>query len=100
MSAQNPSDDAQPRGWTDRIHDRNIWLVYWAIFLLGIGYGVSIALTALHLDARGFTKQDIGTLAAWFASGIILFSIPMGSILRRFTAKRTLAVSLFGYAVC
>ena len=88
------------RRWTDRIDDRNIWLIYWAIFLLGIGYGVSIALTALHLDARGYTKQNIATLASWFASGIILFSIPMGAILRRFTAKRTLAVSLFGYAVC
>jgi len=34
-----------------RIPDRNIWLIYGAIFVLGLAYGDSIALTALHLDA-------------------------------------------------
>ena len=54
---------------------------------------------ALHLDARGFTKSDIGQLAAFFASGIVAMSIPVGMLLRRFSAKMTLATSLVGYAI-
>ena len=84
----------------DRIRDKNILLVYAAIFLLGIAYGVSIALTSLHLDARHFSKQDIGTLAAWFASGIVLLSLPMGALIRRFSAKYTLVTAMAGYAAC
>jgi len=82
-----------------RIRDRNIVLVYLAVFLLGTAYGMSIAVISLHLDARGFTKPDIAQLAAFFASGIVLASLPMGAVLRRFSAKGTLTVSLLGYAV-
>jgi predicted MFS family arabinose efflux permease len=82
-----------------RIRDRNIRLVYMAVFLLGTAYGMSIAVIALHLDARGFTKSDIGQLAAFFASGIVAMSLPVGVLLRRFSAKATLTASLFGYAV-
>jgi hypothetical protein len=55
-----------------RVSDPNIRLVYFAVFLLGTAYGISIAVTALHLDARGFTKSEIGQLAAFFASGIVV----------------------------
>jgi MFS family permease len=82
-----------------RIRDRNIRLVYLAIFLLGTAYGISIAVTALFLDARGFTKAEIGQLAAFFASGIVLTSLPVGALLRRFSAKTTLTASLIGYAI-
>lgn len=81
------------------LRDRNIRLIYATIFLLGIAYGVAIALLALHLDARHFPKKDIGTLAAWFASGIVLFSIPAGGLIRRASPKVVLAVSLLGYAI-
>ena len=50
-----------------RIRDPNIRVVYLAVLLLGTAYGISIAVIALHLDARGFTKSDIGQLAAFFA---------------------------------
>jgi MFS family permease len=83
-----------------KIRDRNIWLVYAAILDLGIAYGISISLIAHHLDARGFTKSQMGSLAAWFALGIVSFSIPAGAIVRRVSAKRTLMVCLAGYAVC
>src|SRR5215471_3115473 len=83
-----------------RITDRNIRTVYVAIFLVGIAYGVYVSLLAIHLDARGFSKQAIGSLAAWFASGIIALSIPMGAILRRVPAKVALTLSLLGYAAC
>jgi predicted MFS family arabinose efflux permease len=83
-----------------RIRDRNIVLLYGATVLLGVAYGVSIALTALHLDAQNFTKRDIGSLASWFALGIVALSLPMGSLIRRFSAKTTLVSAITGYAVC
>jgi MFS family permease len=83
-----------------RIGDRNILVIFGATLLLGAGYGVSIALTSLHLDARHFTKHDIGTLAAWFALGIVALSLPMGALIRRFSARAVLVASLLGYAAC
>ena len=83
----------------NRIPDRNIWLVFLASFLLGTAYGDSIALTALHLDAIGFTKAQIGSLAAWFAGGIVVMSLPAGALVRRFSARKTLVTCLAGYAV-
>jgi MFS family permease len=83
-----------------RIRDKNIWLVYGSIFLVGIAYGLSIALMALHLDAHGFGKTAMGGIAAVFAAGICALSLPMGSILRKVSAKVTLVACLFGYALC
>ena len=81
-----------------RVRDPNIRLIYLAVFLLGTAYGMAIAVIALHLDARGFSKSDIGQLAAFFASGIVAMSLPVGVLLRRFSAKATLTASLLGYA--
>jgi MFS family permease len=81
-----------------RVPDRNIWLVYAAIFILGLGYGISLSLVSLHLDARGFTKDDIGDLAIWFAGGIVAMSLPMGKLVRLFSARVMLIVSLVIYA--
>jgi MFS family permease len=64
-----------------------------------MAYGTSIALTPLHLHDIGYEKREIGRLAAFFASGIVLFSLPMGGLVRRFSAKRTLSVALLGYAI-
>jgi MFS family permease len=83
-----------------RIDDRNIWLIYAAIFLLGVAYGASIALTALHLHEISFSKQAIGSLAAIFAGGIVTLALPAGSLIRRFSAKRTLLACLLGYTCC
>ena len=81
-----------------RIGDRNIYLVYGTIFLLGIAYGMAIALLPLELDRRGFTERQMGTLASVFALGIVALSLPMGSIVRRITPQRTLLLALLGYA--
>jgi hypothetical protein len=62
----------------DKIQDKNIRLIYAAIFWLGVAYGVPIALSSLLLSQRGYTKADIGTLAAFFAGGIVALSLPMG----------------------
>ena len=69
------------------IADRNIWVVYAATLLLGIGYGIAIASIGVFLDAQGHDKEDIGSLATAFALGIVLFSLPMGAIIRRFGAN-------------
>ena len=82
-----------------RIKDKNIIIVYEAILVLGIAYGISIALIAHHLDVRGFSKLQLGSLASWFALGIVSLSLPMGAMIRRFSAKGTLVASLAGYAV-
>jgi MFS family permease len=85
--------------WIKRINDPNIWRVYVATLILGLGYGMAISLLPLLLNAKGFDKQSIGTLAAWFAAGIVALSLPMSSLIQRFTAKVTLTASLFGYAL-
>jgi MFS family permease len=82
------------------IADRNIWVIYATIVLLGIAYGTSIAVLGVHLDAHGIPKLAIGGLAAAFALGIITFSIPAGTVVQRFGARATLAAALAGYAVC
>jgi MFS family permease len=82
-----------------RIPDRNIWLIYGAILLLGLAYGIAISLLAVFLDERGHSKTDIGQLASVFALGIAAFSLPMGALIRRFSAKVTLVLSLAGYAI-
>ncbi len=83
-----------------RITDRTIWVIYATMVLLGIAYGTSIAVLAVHLAAHGIPELAIGGLAAAFALGIITFSIPAGWVVQRFGAKATLAVALAGYAVC
>jgi MFS family permease len=82
----------------ERVDDPNIYRVYWATLALGTAYGLAISVLAPYLDQRGFSKTAIGELAAWFASGIVALSLPMGWLIRRFSAKATLAVSVVGYA--
>ncbi len=81
-----------------RIQDRNIWIVYGAIFLLGLAYGTAISLVSVFLDERHVSEAAIGWLAAAFASGIVAFSLPMGALIRRFSARAMLVISLVGYA--
>ena len=84
----------------DRVRDPATRVIYLTTLLVGTGYGVSIALTALRLNALGFSKPAIGSLASVFACGIVVFSLPMPAILRRFSAKAILVASLAGYALC
>lgn len=81
-----------------QIRDRNIWVVYVTIFLLGVAYGASLSVTSLQLEAVHFTKRNIGTLAAFFAGGICLASIPAAALIRRITARGAIVLSLAGYA--
>lgn len=85
---------------TRRIEDRNIYVIYLAILLLGIAYGTSIAVIAIHLKKNDIPEIAIGGLAAAFASGIVVFSLVAGKLVHRFGQKRTFIASLLGYAVC
>jgi MFS family permease len=82
----------------ERVNDPNIYRVYVTTFALGVAYGIAISVLAVFLDQRGFGKEAIGELAAAFALGIVALSLPMGFLIRRFSAKTVLAASLFGYA--
>jgi MFS family permease len=83
----------------DRVRDRNIRVIYATILLLGVAYGLAISLIGNFLLKRGFSKEEIGSLAIWFAGGIVALSIPMGGLVRRFSGKRVLVASLLGYAL-
>jgi MFS family permease len=83
-----------------RVPDPATRVVYAAALLVGTGYGVSIALIALRLNELGFAKPAIGSLAAVFAGGIVVASLPMAAVLQRFSAKTVLVASLAGYAAC
>lgn len=82
-----------------RITDDNIWLIYAAILLLGLGYGSTLSVLAVFLEARGFGKTDIGLLGTAFGLGLACFSLPMGALIRRFSARTTLIGAIAGYAL-
>lgn len=82
----------------ERVGDANIYRVYLTTFTLGVAYGLAVSVLAVYLDQRGFGEIDIGKLAAWFAGGLVCVSLPLGWLIRRFSAKATLSASLFGYA--
>jgi MFS family permease len=81
------------------IDDRNVIRIYVATLGLGTAYGMAISVIAVFLSARGYHETDIGSLAAWFATGIMLTALASGSIVGRFGAQRVLAAALFTYAL-
>ncbi|MEI9948069.1 MAG: MFS transporter [Pseudomonadota bacterium] len=83
---------------SQRVPDPNVWRIYGITLALGMAYGTAIAVIGRFLTTHGVSKLAIGQLAAWFAAGIVAFSLPMGPLVRRFSAKRMLAISLAGYA--
>jgi MFS family permease len=82
-----------------RIPDRNIWLIYTTIFLVGLGYGSTTSLLSIFLDGRGLSKPRIAWLATAFALGIVSNAIPVGALIRRFSAKGVLVGAIVGYAL-
>jgi MFS family permease len=87
------------RSFVQRVPDPNVWRIYGITLALGMAYGTAISVIGRFLTTHGVSKLAIGQLAAWFAAGIVAFSLPMGPLARRFSAKSMLAVSLAGYAV-
>ena len=99
---ERPGDDAEGasffRSFVQRIPDPNVWRIYGITLALGVAYGTAISVIGRFLTTHGVSKLEIGQLAAWFAAGIVAFSLPMGPLVRRFSAKYMLAISLAGYA--
>ncbi len=80
--------------------DKNIRAVYLVMLVLGLAYGMSVGVLPIHLDRTlQFSKIEIGQLAAFFAGGLIVSSMPTGSLVARFGAKRVLTFALAGYGV-
>jgi MFS family permease len=80
------------------VKDRNIWLVNGAIATVGVAFGMALSILAVFLHGKGYTKGDIGALAAWSALGIVSFSLPMGTFIEKLSARRVLVASIAGYA--
>ena len=83
---------------SDKIGDRNITRIYLATLGLGTAYGMAISVIAVFLTARGYKETDIGSLAAWFAAGIMATAIASGWLVGKFSAKVVLVAALFTYA--
>lgn len=96
---ETSNDDAAERGPLSSPAAR-LASLYRGTFLFGTACGLSLALTPLWLARAGFAKQEMGSLALFFAGGLVLCSLPLGGILRRFGSKRALTVALGGYALC
>ena len=84
--------------WTQRIEDPNIWTVYRGTVGLSVAYGMALSLIAIFLDAEGYSKADIGSLAVVFGLGIVAVSLVADRLIARFGARATLVASFFGYA--
>jgi MFS family permease len=81
-----------------RVNDANVIRIYLATLGLGTAYGMAISVISVFLTARGYHETDIGTLAAWFAAGIMVTAIASGTLVERLGAKAVLVVALFTYA--
>jgi MFS family permease len=81
-----------------KIDDPNVIRIYLATLGLGTAYGMAISVISVFLTARGYTETNIGTLAAWFAAGIMLTAVASGNLVGRFGAKAVLVTALVIYA--
>ena len=81
-----------------KIDDPNVIRVYVATLGLGSAYGMAISVISVFLNERGYSETDIGSLAAWFAAGIMAMAIASDYLVKRFSAKVVLVAALFTYA--
>jgi len=89
-----------PTPTVERTVPSHLRRLYAATIPFGIGCGISLGLTPTHLPKLGFTKQNIGSLSVFFAAGLVLFALPVGVLIRRFSAERMMAICLVGYGLC
>jgi MFS family permease len=86
------------KGLLSKISDPNVIRIYVATLGLGTAYGMAISVIAVFLTDHGYEETDIGSLAAWFAAGIMFTALASGTIVGKFGAKRVLVAALFIYA--
>ena len=82
-----------------RLPDRNLWVVYRTMIVLSTAYGIALAVMPMVLEHRGLGPDVVGELASFFALGLVLFAAPSGAVIRRVSARWTLAISIVGYGV-
>lgn len=80
-----------------RLPDRNLWVVYRTMVVLSTAYGIALAVMPMVLEHRGLPPDVVGELASFFAIGLVLFAAPSGAVIRRLSARWTLAISIVGY---
>lgn len=78
--------------------DRNLWVVYRTMLVLSTAYGLALAVLPIALDQRRIGHEVVGELASWFAVGLAIFAVPCGILIRTFSARAVLTVSILGYA--
>lgn len=78
---------------------RHLKRLYAATIPFGIGCGISLGITPTYLPKLGFNEQNIGTLSLFFAAGLVLFALPVGAFIRKFSAERVMYLSLFIYGI-
>ena len=84
----------------DILKDRSIRVAYLMCLMLGVAYGVVMAIVAIYLNKeRGFAETTIGGLAFFFSAGIAVFALPMGMLVRVWSPRVMLAVALIGYGL-
>ena len=81
-----------------KINDPNVFRIYLTTLGLGTAYGMAISVIAVFLDQRGYKETEIGSLAAWFAAGIMVTAIASGHLVSKLSAKVVLVGALFTYA--
>jgi MFS family permease len=86
------------KGLLNKISDTNVIRIYIATLGLGTAYGMAISVIAVFLTAHGYRETDIGSLAAWFAGGIMITAVASGWLVGKFGAKRILVAALLTYA--
>jgi MFS family permease len=80
--------------------DPTVRVAYLMCLMLGVAYGVVMAIVAIYLNKeRGFSETTIGGLAFFFSAGIAVFALPMGTLVRVWSPRVMLAVSLIGYGM-
>jgi len=87
------------RSVRNSVDDPSVIGIYLATLGLGTAYGMAISVIAVFLTARGYQETDIGSLAAWFAGGIMATAVASGTLVGKLGAKRVLTAALFTYAV-
>jgi MFS family permease len=79
--------------------DRNLWVIYGTMLVLSTAYGIALAVLPMVLEDRELEPEVAGELASWFALGLVVFALPSGWFIRRFSARWTMVVSIVGYGV-
>lgn len=80
-----------------KIGDANVIRIYLSTLGLGTAYGMAISVIPMFLTEHRYTETDIGSLAAWFAAGIMVTAIASGYLVSKLSAKVVLVIALVTY---